>query len=199
MYDWRNMTPHEREETLALRKEWQRPWHTPPHRISSFGDAYLITAACYEHQAYIGLSASRLADFEAQLTEVLGRSCHVIQAWAILPNHYHVLVRTKQVLQSLKDLGLLHGRTSFRWNKEEGLRGRHVWHSAAETAIKSERHWLATINYIHHNPVKHQYVEKWQDWPFSSAANFLNSIGRQEVETLWKEYPINTYGQGWDD
>ena len=65
--------------------------------------------------------------------------------------------------------------------------------------MKSARHWHATINYLHHNPVKHGYVTRWQDWLFSSAAAFLQKTGREEAEALWKEYPIGGYGRGWDD
>lgn len=199
MYDWRRMNDEEREETLAQRKAGARPWHTPPHRVSAVGDAYLLTAACYEHQPYIGASAERLAAFERELLETLEPVSTAIQCWVVLPNHYHTLIRTADVLDTLKSIGRLHGRTSFAWNKEDNARGRHVWHSAAETAMKSERHWHATINYIHHNPVKHGYVPQWQDWPFSSAAAFLQQVGREEAEGLWKEYPISEYGRGWDD
>jgi putative transposase len=65
--------------------------------------------------------------------------------------------------------------------------------------MKSERHFWATINYIHHNPVKHGYVQHWQDWPFSSAAAYLESVGRKEAERVWHEYPITEYGKGWDE
>jgi putative transposase len=199
MYNWRRMNDEEREETLARRKAWARPWHSPPHRVSAVGDAYLLTAACYEHRPYLGTSAERLAAFERELLETLDPVSTAIQCWVVLPNHYHTLIRTADVLSVLKVIGRLHGRTSFAWNKQDDTRGRHVWHSAAETAMKSERHWHATINYIHHNPVKHGYVPRWQDWPFSSAAAFLQQIGRDEAEALWKEYPINEYGRGWDD
>ena len=199
MYNWRRMNDEEREETLARRKAWARPWHSPPHRVSAVGDGYLLTAACYEHRPCIGTSAERLAAFERELLETLEPVSTAIQCWVVLPNHYHTLLRTADVLAVLKAIGRLHGRTSFTWNTEDDTRGRHVWHSAAETAMKSERHWHATINYIHHNPVKHGYVPRWQDWPFSSAAAFLQQIGRDEAEALWKEYPIGEYGRGWDD
>jgi putative transposase len=199
MYDWRRMSEREREETLTWRKASARPWHSPPHRASDVGDGYLLTAACYEHRPYIGISAERLAAFERELLETLEPFCKAIQCWVVLPNHYHALVRSVDVFSTLKALGRLHGRTAFAWNTEDQARGRHVWHSAAETAIKSDRHWHATINYIHHNPVKHGHVPRWQDWPFSSAAAFLQQVGREEAEALWREYPIGEYGRGWDD
>ena len=54
------------------------------------------------------------------------------------------------------------------------------------------------MNYIHHNPVKHGYVDKWQDWPWSSAAEFLARVGRETAEKIWREYPILDYGKKWD-
>lgn len=54
------------------------------------------------------------------------------------------------------------------------------------------------VFYIHHNPVKHGYVKKWQDWPFGSAVDFLNTFGREYTEHLWRKYPIKRYGASWD-
>jgi putative transposase len=54
-------------------------------------------------------------------------------------------------------------------------------------------------NYIHHNPVKHGYVDKWEDWLYSSAGDFVAEVGRDAVLKEWKEYPVMDMGQGWDD
>jgi putative transposase len=35
--------------------------------------------------------------------------------------------------------------------------------------------------------------------PFSSAQQFLESVGREEAERVWREYPVLDYGRGWDD
>ena len=53
-------------------------------------------------------------------------------------------------------------------------------------------------NYVHHNPVHHRLVDKWQDWIWSSAAGFVNSVGRERASQIWKDYPILDYGKGWD-
>ncbi len=188
-----------RRDMLAQRKLQKRPWHSPPHWRSDRTERYLFTAACFEHQPVIGASRQRLAEFEDHLLSVVEDSTKDVHAWVVLPNHYHFLATTEDPLVVLRALARLHGRTSFRWNGEDGLRGRKVWCGAAETAMKSERHFWATLNYIHHNPVKHGWVKKWQDWPFSSSAGFLEKSGRAEVERLWKEFPIKDYGKGWDD
>lgn len=199
MYAWRKMSSRQREEILSIRKRQEVPWHNPPHRNSDRTDAYLFTAACLNHVPIIGHSLERMEAFQATLLDTARAHVRELIAWAVLPNHYHFLARTPDGRVTLKALGRMHGRTAFAWNGEEDTRGRQVWFNAAETAMKSDRHFWATVNYVHHNPVKHGYVERWQDWPFSSAASYLERIGRAEAEMIWKEYPIGEYGKGWDE
>ena len=121
-----------------------------------------------------------------------------IYAWCVLPNHYHVLLKTGQVKALRHELGQFHGRSSFTWNGEDQQRGRQVWFNCFERPMKSPRHFFATLNYVHHNPVHHGYVEHWQDWPWSSAAEFIEQLGRERVAQIWKDYPILDYGKKWD-
>lgn len=64
--------------------------------------------------------------------------------------------------------------------------------------MKSERHFYAALNYVLHNAVRHGYVEHWQDWPYSNAAQYLENIGRVECLRRWNEYPILDFGKDWD-
>ncbi len=148
---------------------------------------------------HIGHSLERMNEFVTEWLGVLGRHSTHLSAWAVMPNHYHALLTTDGVLDLLDALGNLHGRTSFRWNGEENTRGRKVWRSALETVMKSNDHYFGTLNYVHHNPVKHGYVKKWTDWPWSSASEFLEVAGDDEARRLWKAFPIDDYGAGWDD
>lgn len=121
-------------------------------------------------------------------------------AWCILPNHYHLLIQTNKIkeFQSVA-LGKFHGSTSFRWNAEDSSRGRKTWYRSFERPMKSNRHFWASLNYIHHNPVKHGYVSRWQNWVYSSAANYLESVGREKAMEIWRGFPILDYGKDWDD
>jgi putative transposase len=116
-----------------------------------------------------------------------------------LPNHYHALVEAPDIKMLVYQLGRLHGRTSHAWNTQERTRGRKVFFRAVERAMRSDRHYLATLNYVHHNPVRHGYVERWTDWPWSSAAEYLAQTAASEVERVWREYPLHDYGKDWDD
>lgn len=197
MYLWRKLREKQRVELLDFRQFNDRPWHSPLHLESQNG-RYLLTAACYEHGHIVGLNPKRLVDFSEQLLKVLETHCEEVYAWCVLPNHYHAPVFTRKLSPLLHDIGSLHGRTSYVWNREENARGRKVWFNCAETAMKSDRHFGATLSYVHHNPVHHGYVQRWQDWPFSSAGSFIKKCGREGVERLWREYPVDEYGENWD-
>ncbi len=198
MYEWRKMTDDQRRDILRLRRLKGFPLHSPPHILgqSSF---YHISSACYNHQSFIGLSETRILEFSGELFDTLISIGCKIFAWCVLPNHFHVLIESKSIRVCIKNIGLLHGRTSYRWNNEENKRGRKVWCPASDRNIRSEGHFWATINYIHHNPVHHRYVSHWQEWPFSSAIEFLNRYGHEKATELWNTYPIYDYGKGWDD
>ena len=158
-----------------------------------------VTAACYEHQEVIGASIGRMRQFSEALLALLKDAGAEVHAWCVLPNHYHLLVKVRELKETLSALGRLHGRTSHAWNGEDDLRGRKVWCAPADRLIRSDEHFWATMNYIHHNPVKHGYVVHWQDWPFGSAAGFLEAVGRDEALRIWKACPVLDYGAGWDD
>jgi putative transposase len=194
-YLWRKLTPERREAWLAYRKLLKRPWHCPPH-FDQGAIFYHLTGACFEHRSHIGHSESRLVTFCERLIAAFDDPP---AAWCVLPNHYHVLVRCRDLKATTKVLGRFHGRLSYDWNGEEGTRGRQVWHSVSDRGMRNPDHFWATVNYIHHNPVKHGYVSKWEDWPFSSAPDFLAEMGREGALEIWRRYPILDYGKGWDD
>jgi putative transposase len=135
--------------------------------------------------------------FESELLECTAVADAQVHAWCILPNHYHVLVTVAAKAFS-KLLGQFHGRTSFAWNGEENARGRQIWCNYVEREMRGDGHFWATINYINHNPVKHGYTKRWQDWPWSSATSYLKEVGHDTAARRWTEYPIDRYGEYWD-
>lgn len=198
MYAWRSMSEAERQAVLEQRKALHYPWHGPPS-LPVEGAFYHLTAACYEHALILGRRPERLTEFEA---EVLGEMTAVkaqVRAWCFLPNYYHLLVGQGDVLEVRRVLGLLHGRSARTWNLADARPGRKVWHRTADRFMRGEGHYWATVNYIHNNPVKHGWARRWQDWPWSSALEFLERAGREQVERIWNTYRVLDYGRGWDD
>src|SRR6056297_1311369 len=198
MYRWRKWSARDREIVLNERRQRHHPWHSPPHIASDSTSLYLITAACFEHKPVIGSTDERIAGFCETLLSTVSARTASIYAWVVLPNHYHLLLNAPDLKELISGIGQMHGRLSFQWNTEDQLRGkRQVWCRCSETAMKSEGHFMATINYVHHNPVRHGYCEKWTQWPYSSATDYLADVGDEVAKHRWKKYPLYDYGAAW--
>ena len=96
-YRWRRLTPKQRAELLAWRKERGHPWHSPPHRPNFGHLRFHITAACFDHQPCIGHRPGRMDDFARDLLAVFAAHASQTFAWCVLPNHYHALVEVPAV------------------------------------------------------------------------------------------------------
>ena len=192
------MDEDEREKVLATRKGRKLPWHSPPHIDFEGEVSFIITAACFEHVPIIGKNPDRIAECEQDLLKTCSDLNANVFAWCILPNHYHLLVRTDNIKELRKQIGRFHGRSSKIWNQEDDARGRKTWFNFFDRNMKSARHFWASLNYIHHYPIKHGYVNKWQDWAFSSAIEYLEKFGKEKAEYIWRKYPVLDYGKDWD-
>ncbi|MGA0368405.1 MAG: transposase [Kiritimatiellia bacterium] len=197
MYDWRKMTDADRKEVLDSRMVNRNPWYRPPN--FEHGKWFLVSAACFEHRHLIGSPPKRMASFSEDLLRVFSMPKAELVAWVLLPNHYHVLTRVNHLPGVRKVIGQLHGGSSHRWNVEEGRQGRKCFHGALFKAIKSEAHRISTLNYIHHNPVRHGYVKKWEAWPFGSAREYLKATPPEIVKQQWIDFPVTGMGEGWDE
>lgn len=192
------MTSARRSEAVEYRRLRMRPWHSPPHWEYEGLIRFMVSGACYEHQDVIGATPERMTQFEAALISLCQELANNLYAWCVLPNHYHLLIQTDQLKAFRAELGKLHGRSSFEWNGEDDRRGRQVRHNCLDSKIKSDRHFWAALNYIHHNPVHHGYTAKWQDWLWSSAAELIERVGRDRAVRIWREYPVLDFGKTWD-
>ncbi|MDB2686927.1 transposase [Mariniblastus sp.] len=196
MYDYRKWSAKKQAAALNERVGHGFPLHSPPHVLAP--DVYrLITGACFEHKPILE-SARRLKWFEQKLLDHLRNQSLEVAAWVVLPNHYHVLVKIPDIKKFTKAQGQLHGSTSLEMNREDNQLNRQVWYRCSDRFMRSKRHFYTTLNYIHNNPVKHGYVDKWGDWAFSSFHWYLENKGRNWLVELWQEHPLLNYGDNWD-
>ena len=197
MYEYRKLTPEQREQLVQERLAQGKPPHQPPHPVRG-QKLYLLTAACYEHVHHLRAPERRQAVLDLLFEQFIQHGM-AIHAWAIATNHYHVLVHVAE-FETLGDVfRRVHGRMSYIWNEEEDARGRKVWYRYSDRAMRSEGHYYTTLNYIHYNPVKHGLVASPYDWPWSSVHWYLEHEGREWLRDLWRRYPIRDYGKSWDD
>ena len=138
-YEYRKLSPQEREEIVRYRNEKGYLLHAPPHPFRDAG-AYLISAANFEHRAIMS-SPDRRTGFESRLLNAIKKITEDLIAWVVLPNHYHMLID----VQSLNDVSVilkyLHGTASREWNIEDNVTGkRRVWYKFADTYIRNDAH-----------------------------------------------------------
>lgn len=101
-------------------------------------------------------------------------------AYAILPDHLHVVVVPKghytisQIMQTVK------GYTSRAINAKNGTRGALWQASFHDRVIRDDAQLLATLEYVHRNPVVAGLAEAPEAYPFSSA----HPQARTDLETL---------------
>lgn len=197
MYEYRKMTFDQRVRVVLNRRSERNPSHDPPHRDQR-GGLYFITAACYEHVPFMD-KPSRRVEWELALKEAFTSDDEVsFHAWVILPNHYH-LVLEGDLSIIRKHIGRLHNGKATQWNREDQTPGRKVWFRFSDRLIRGERHYYASLNYIHENPVKHRYIDRADHWPTSSLNMYLSELGPETLAAWNKEYPTEDYGRGWDE
>jgi putative transposase len=172
------------------------PLHEPPH-FAGIAGIYLITAACFEHCPVFD-APDLLSLLQEELLSGLCQAGLPLNAWVFLPNHYHVLLDTPDLACVSEALRKAHSRTAAKVNYIQNQKGRRVWYRYSDRLIRDERHYWATVNYIHSNPVKHGYVKQMTGWPWSSVHEYLESVGQEELRKIWRNYPIRDYGRGWD-
>jgi putative transposase len=197
MYKYRKLTPEQKAELVKYRLSRGYPPHSPPHQVRD-KPFYLLTASCYEHKCHMQ-SESRRQQLLGMIFDRFINSDITICAWVILPNHYHLLVHIVN-FDVLSDLfRRIHGNTSRQWNLEENVTKRKIWYRWSDRAIRSERHYYTTLNYIHYNPVKHDLVKSPYDWVESSVHWYFQAFGRQWLRDSWTQYSVRGYGSDWDE
>ncbi|MDM9379953.1 transposase [Chlorogloeopsis sp. ULAP01] len=185
------------------------PHHSPPHPVKD-KSFYLLMVACYEHKHHMQ-SESRRQQLLNMIFDRFGSSGNEesstkalttnikICAWVVLPNHYYLLVHLVNFNVLSELFRGIHGFTARQWNLEDNITQRKIWYRWSDRAIRSERHYYTTLNYIHYNPVKHGFVKSPYDWVESSVHWYLKAQGRQWLRDSWVQYPVQDYGSDWDN
>ena len=115
-------------------------------------------------------------------------------AYCLLRNHFHLLVRIREYLQT--DAVLKTASVSERVpvspafaskafnnflaayakaiNKAYGRTGALFQHHFGRIPVTSDNYFAALVRYIHHNPRKHGFVSDFRDWPYSSYHTLLS-------------------------
>jgi putative transposase len=96
-----------------------------------------------------------------------------LDAWVILDNHYHLLGNSRKSRDLTRIINNIHNQTAQRINQRFPPQHRaspYVWCNYWDYNPRNEREYNARLCYLLNNPRQHGYVERLQDWPWSSFA-----------------------------
>ena len=134
------------------------------------------------HVMVRGVERRRLFLDDRDYEEFLGRipralekaPCRVL-AWALMPNHVHLLVRSgdRGLASFMRRLMTGYAMAFNRRHRRVGhlFQGRFRGH-----LIEEEGYFLEVSRYIHLNPVKAGWTSRPEDWPWSSVHDYTGNV-----------------------
>jgi REP element-mobilizing transposase RayT len=106
-----------------------------------------------------------------------------LYAYCLLPNHFHLLLRIKdkreismgRELNISVTFGTFFGSYVKAINHRYKRTGSLFEGRYQRNEIRSEDQFFTTLVYIHQNPQKHGYMDRFQNWQFSSYLNYAEN------------------------
>jgi putative transposase len=147
---------------------YRRAWHP--------GGTYFFTINLL-HRAGSNLLVHHIDELREVIRRVRSAHPFTIHGWVVLPDHMHCVIslpdgeadfamRIRLIKGGFsKTLPASEWRSSVREQRaERGIWQRRYW----EHLIRDEADFIAHMDYVHINPVKHGLVERVADWPYST-------------------------------
>jgi putative transposase len=159
--------------------------HAPPHWLFA-NRAYMITAGTFGKAHFFGSSAEKDAVID-HLFDATRQARASLQAWAVLSNHYHIIVSFADTPESLdlrQWLRTLHIGIATTLNSMHSTPGRRVMHQYWDTALTYEKSWMARLRYVNNNPVHHRVVTDATRYKWCSAGWFETNASTALVKSV---------------
>ena len=95
-----------------------------------------------------------------------------VWAWALMPNHVHLILRPEDEDGLSRVLARVHRAYAGRIHARQRRTG-HFWQGRFGAVAMDEDHLAAAYRYVVLNPVRAKLVVRAEDWPWSSARALL--------------------------
>jgi len=162
-------------------KDWP---HAPLHRLGGKG-TYIVTAGTLNKEHFFRDEES-LDLLENELLAKAREYQWQLEAWAVFSNHYHFVGHALEDAGTLRPmLTHLHADTAREANRRDGKPGRQVWFNYWESELTFEKSYLARLNYVHQNAVRHGVVAVANQYRWCSAPWFERTATRSHVKTVY--------------
>ncbi|MFI5385235.1 MAG: transposase [Fimbriimonadales bacterium] len=178
---------HSRDLSRTIKQVHMKSWPHAPSKQVDVPGTYMVTSSTY-HKRLLFDSSGDLEMLQESLFAAAEEFGFQLQAWAIFPNHYHVIGFAANGVKELTKI--LHGRTSRELNRLHGCQGRTVWYRSWDTLLTFEKSYLARLHYVHQNPVRHRVAARAEDYRWCSAKWFEDGCERAFYDTV-NSFPID--------
>ncbi len=160
-------------------------------RIDAPGALHHVMARGINRASIFKNDSDRI-EFLKRLADILSETETVCYAWALLPNHFHLLLRTADFSISTVFRRLLTGYALW-FNKTHDRSG-HLFQNRFKSILcQEEPYFMQLVRYIHLNPLRAGLVEDLvalDRYPFSGHSAVMGTQARewQAVEEVLKRF-----------
>lgn len=116
-----------------------------------------------------------------------------LHAYNYLPNHFHLLVRAKDDMETgafSKEMNRLQSRYAKGFNYTYERKGSLFMSPYNRIPITNTEQLIWVFWYIHRNPLHHGITQKWKEYPYSSFLHYKSKTD----EWLSTEYLLALFG-----
>ena len=148
---------------------------TIPYRGVSGDATYFVTASNFEKQCL--LQSDRMATlFMDVLFHYQKTGKYRLHEFAIMPNHFHLLITPLTPATLEKAVQFIKGGFSYRAKKELKF-GSEIWQTSFhDRRVRDANEYARFRQYIHMNPVRRGLVALPEEFPFSSVRMRLDDV-----------------------
>ena len=166
--------------------------HRPPHLLRD-ETYYFITSRTLDGPRYINSPEKKKMLIEI-INKALKKCNFSCQNWVVLDNHYQLIIYVKESKNLGDFIKSINGASARMVNKIDKVKGRKIWYQYWDKCLEGESDFWTHVNYNHYNPVKHGYVNKMEDYEFSSYREYLKRYGKEFMDEYFEIYPVRLVG-----
>lgn len=119
-------------------------------------------------------------DFVGRLAKRAEKGAWIVYAWSLMPNHFHLLVRTGKQTLSQNMRSLMSGYAGY-FNRRHNRHG-HVFQNRYKSIVcEEETYFLELVRYLHLNPLRSKIVSDLSNlnkWPYSGHSAITGRVSR---------------------
>ncbi|MBI4432829.1 MAG: transposase [Candidatus Omnitrophica bacterium] len=131
-----------------------------------------------DYELFLGILADCAARFD-----------FLVHAYSLMPNHFHLLLETKDSNLSHAMKRLI-GLYTVRFNRRHKRYG-HLFQGRYKALLVDKDHYFLELSrYVHLNPVRAKMVQKPEDHPWSSMKHYLKE---KAPDYLHREFTLESF------